>query len=698
MVASEIWRVSGYRFTVKDHRVLKSGHRTRFYCSQDQARKKKSKASQDPDVRNRDNVGMKRYPCSSKLVISCRSFACDDELTVTVRLAHGEKHVCYFDVSMPEAALDMIRDYVEWLTPGALVTKVQRVFPSVTAMQVYKAWVDMSSTFWRRADAQLPSTAKLLEEFRDDVHLFHPEDVPDGIEMLCWGMKKIAEPLRGNVVEIGVDATCNIWSSIAYWPSTIMPVSRSPLTAWAKCVRDKYGVMPQFTHVDKDMAEIGMLKEAVRTRLASKKLSTTPYDPRPANAEFSFIDITFIPQGQADGEEYEGGVPDSITPVTITMSNGLRITINMGPHHYQPSTPATAAAKENEGPPVDTTARDAGRGARQPLNDVNGMHVVRTRAAVAETEKHPGDKDAAPHPHNSVQTRAGRVTKPTRHPDAADPAVLAAAMKARTGQASAAKPAVSGRKRPKENDHDSAASSDDGSDGENEDQVKNTKRTFCPSRYRDPIVNMLEKHYCAHPQLPGYAPPNPEGIRRWAVMQMYKFCVEHGLPEVWAYLWENWYRPSRWELWARSVHKEIPILKTTMIAESHWRLIKHDFLRHFHMPRCDLLAWILVVKLAPRYYQKLDRMLTETGRYPSRPAAFCSANTSYKRWNPCPLYFSSRSNASGRHPSGFILRYGLCQAIAAMGTCLMLVRGSARSPPPMWTILRTPTTTTTTMG
>lgn len=33
------------------------------------------------------------------------------------------------------------------------------------------------------------------------------------------------------------------------------------------------------------------------------------------------------------------------------------------------------------------------------------------------------------------------------------------------------------------------------------------------------------------------------------------------------------------------------------------------------MPRCDLLVWILVVKLAPSYYRKLHRLLTETGRY-----------------------------------------------------------------------------------
>jgi len=33
------------------------------------------------------------------------------------------------------------------------------------------------------------------------------------------------------------------------------------------------------------------------------------------------------------------------------------------------------------------------------------------------------------------------------------------------------------------------------------------------------------------------------------------------------------------------------------------------------MPRCDLLVWILVTKLAPTYYRKLDQLLRETGRY-----------------------------------------------------------------------------------
>jgi hypothetical protein len=47
----------------------------------------------------------------------------------------------------------------------------------------------------------------LLKEYSEDVDIF---DIPvaDGVEQLCWGMKKIIGPLKGKVVEIGIDATC----------------------------------------------------------------------------------------------------------------------------------------------------------------------------------------------------------------------------------------------------------------------------------------------------------------------------------------------------------------------------------------------------------------------------------------------------------------------------------------------------------
>ncbi|KAJ7189735.1 hypothetical protein B0H12DRAFT_1227121 [Mycena haematopus] len=100
MVAAEIWKITGYRFTVKDNRTLKGGHRTRLWCCQDEARKRKSKVSHDPNIRNRNNVGMERYPCQSKLVISCRtSRNNEDELNMTVQLKHAQKHTSYTNVT-----------------------------------------------------------------------------------------------------------------------------------------------------------------------------------------------------------------------------------------------------------------------------------------------------------------------------------------------------------------------------------------------------------------------------------------------------------------------------------------------------------------------------------------------------------------------------------------------------------------------
>ena len=50
-----------------------------------------------------------------------------------------------------------------------------------------------------------------------------------------------------------------------------------------------------------------------------------------------------------------------------------------------------------------------------------------------------------------------------------------------------------------------------------------------------------------------------------------------------------------------------------------WRRIKEDYLHHFSLPRLDLLAWVLITKLAPTYYRKLDIMLQDIGRFRELP-------------------------------------------------------------------------------
>ena len=47
--------------------------------------------------------------------------------------------------------------------------------------------------------------------------------------------------------------------------------------------------------------------------------------------------------------------------------------------------------------------------------------------------------------------------------------------------------------------------------------------------------------------------------------------------------------------------------------------MKGDYLYHFSLPRLDLLAWVLITKLAPTYYQKLEVMLNDIGRFRELP-------------------------------------------------------------------------------
>jgi len=108
-------------------------------------------------------------------------------------------------------------------------------------------------------------------------------------------------------------------------------------------------------------------------------------------------------------------------------------------------------------------------------------------------------------------------------------------------------------------------SEDEHSDNDND---KHHWQTFCPLELHANIVDMMEWHFCTHPLIPGYSAPSPDGIKEWAVKQMYEFCFKHDLHEAWAYLWENWYHWGRWELWAWCADTRIPQLKTTMMVEA----------------------------------------------------------------------------------------------------------------------------------
>ena len=65
----------------------------------------------------------------------------------------------------------------------------------------------MSETLWKRNSNQITSAKALLAEYEDDADLLTIPTM-DGVKQVAWVMKRIANTLRGKIVEIGIDVTC----------------------------------------------------------------------------------------------------------------------------------------------------------------------------------------------------------------------------------------------------------------------------------------------------------------------------------------------------------------------------------------------------------------------------------------------------------------------------------------------------------
>ena len=63
-----------------------------------------------------------------------------------------------------------------------------------------------------------------------------------------------------------------------------------------------------------------------------------------------------------------------------------------------------------------------------------------------------------------------------------------------------------------------------------------------------------------------------------------------------------------WILWARSsVATEVCIFRTTMLMESHWKVVKRDYLPKFFRPRLDLVTYIIISRLIPHHQQQFNK-------------------------------------------------------------------------------------------
>ncbi|CAB4392891.1 unnamed protein product [Rhizophagus irregularis] len=115
-------------------------------------------------------------------------------------------------------------------------------------------------------------------------------------------------------------------------------------------------------------------------------------------------------------------------------------------------------------------------------------------------------------------------------------------------------------------------------------------------------INAAKIHFHLHPLIPIGSGKflSSEDIWKLSTEEMYNFCYENDLKYVWAYMWCNWYKFNLWVLWARAADPEkIYIFKTTMLVESHWKVIKRNYLPRFFRLRLDLVTFIVITRLLP---------------------------------------------------------------------------------------------------
>ncbi|CAK5272658.1 unnamed protein product [Mycena citricolor] len=105
LASLDVWKATGYRFTVKDHPRTDRGHKTRLWCSQDIARRAKTRALSDASARQTEACAKQRFSCRSRLMITCLPEGAQGTKVVTVRLHHYERHEGYPRDTTPDTAV-----------------------------------------------------------------------------------------------------------------------------------------------------------------------------------------------------------------------------------------------------------------------------------------------------------------------------------------------------------------------------------------------------------------------------------------------------------------------------------------------------------------------------------------------------------------------------------------------------------------
>jgi hypothetical protein len=133
------------------------------------------------------------------------------------------------------------------------------------------------------------------------------------------------------------------------------------------------------------------------------------------------------------------------------------------------------------------------------------------------------------------------------------------------------------------------------------------KRQICVTdqTHRRNIIDLFKVHLHFHPFIFCIAEPDYDATldmySNWVdqVTEMHELCRLLDESWAWEYLWKHWYRPDRWNIWARAVSKEIPIINSNGLVEALWATFKRRYLRRYTHPRLEFMIQILMDDYLP---------------------------------------------------------------------------------------------------
>lgn len=132
-------------------------------------------------------------------------------------------------------------------------------------------------------------------------------------------------------------------------------------------------------------------------------------------------------------------------------------------------------------------------------------------------------------------------------------------------------------------------------------KIKESRRkgdTALSDKDEDKLMQLVRDHYFRSTVFLAESASQLKEIAISEINNFFGTLTEHHIHE---YILKNWYDEVNWDLWGRRNPHKISLLRTTMLVEAHWSVLKRLYIFSFNRPRLDLLVHIICSKVLRKY-------------------------------------------------------------------------------------------------